>query len=85
MKLSKKEIIVKAFLYRFFVILYELTLATILGLLGFTIAGFIITNNLLKIAGYIIFELWWFRYLKTRFKLLEKLILKKIRRSLNNT
>ena len=83
MKPQKKEIIIKAFLYRFFVILYELTLATILGLIGFTVTGFIIANNLFKILGYVIFELWWFRYLKTRFKLLEKLILKRLRKSNN--
>ncbi|RLG74963.1 MAG: hypothetical protein DRO12_06175 [Thermoprotei archaeon] len=83
MKPQKKEIIIKAFLYRFFVILYELTLATILGLIGFTVTGFIIANNLFKILGYVIFELWWFRYLKTRFKLLEKLILKRLRKSDN--
>jgi len=82
-KPQKKEIIIKAFLYRFFVILYELTLATILGLIGFTVTGFIIANNLFKILGYVIFELWWFRYLKTRFKLLEKLILKRLRKSDN--
>jgi len=80
MKLSKKEIVVKAFLYRFFVILYELTLAIMLGLLGFTLAGFVVANNLIKILGYIIFELWWFRYLKTRFMLLEKVILKRLRK-----
>jgi len=81
MKLSKKEIIVKAFLYRFFVILYELTLATILGLLGFTITGFVITNNLLKIVGFIIFELFWTRHIALRYRLLERVILNRIKHS----
>ncbi|MCD6137148.1 MAG: hypothetical protein J7J91_00975 [Deltaproteobacteria bacterium] len=79
--ITKKEILVKAIFYRAFVILYELSLGLLLGYLGFTIAGFVIANNLIKLLGYVVFELWWFRYLKTRFKLLEKLILKKLRKT----
>lgn len=79
--ITKKEILIKAIFYRAFVILYELLLGLLLGYLGFTIAGFVIANNLIKLLGYVVFELWWFRYLKTRFKLLEKLILKKLRKT----
>jgi len=79
--ITKKEILIKAIFYRAFVILYELSLGLLLGYLGFTIAGFVIANNLIKLLGYVVFELWWFRYLKTRFKLLEKLILKKLRKT----
>ena len=79
--ITKKEILIKAIFYRAFVILYELSLGFLLGYLGFTIAGFVIANNLIKLLGYVVFELWWFRYLKTRFKLLEKLILKKLRKT----
>ena len=79
--ITKKEILIKAIFYRAFVILYELSLGLLLGYLGFTIASFVIANNLIKLLGYVVFELWWFRYLKTRFKLLEKLILKKLRKT----
>jgi hypothetical protein len=79
-KPPKRELLVKSLVYRLFVILYEVVLALIVGYIGFNILEFVAVNNLIKILGYFIVELWWFRYLRTRFMLLEKLILNKIRR-----
>jgi len=78
----KRELLVKSILYRVFVIAYELCLAFLLGYLGFTVSGFVVANNLIKLAGYVVFELWWFRYLRTRFRLLERLILERLRKTI---
>ena len=78
-KPPKRELFVKSLVYRLFVIMYEAILALIVGYIGFNILEFVAVNNLIKIAGYFIVELWWFRYLRTRFMLLEKLILNRVR------
>ncbi|MEM1557414.1 MAG: hypothetical protein QXI11_00930 [Thermoproteota archaeon] len=79
---SKKELAVKTLIYRLFVILYEGVLAFVFGYFGIKLVEFVLINNFFKLLGYFIMELWWFRYLRTRFMLLEKLILDKIRKTL---
>lgn len=80
-KPSKRELLVKTIIYRLFVILYESLLAIVVGYIGLRILDFVVLNNLVKMAGYFIVELWWFRYLRTRFMLLERLILSKLRKN----
>jgi len=78
----KRELLVKSMLYRAFVIAYELCLALLLGYVGLTVSEFVVANNLIKLAGYVVFEFWWFRYLRTRFRLLERIILERLRKTI---
>lgn len=75
-KPKKKELALKAAIYRAFVVAYEAALAFALGLLGFTVTGFVVANNLIKLAGYLLFELWWAGYLRTKLRLLDRLLKK---------
>lgn len=80
-KLSKKELFIKSLIYRFFIVLYEIFLGILIGWIGINILGFVIINNTIKILVYFIVELWWFGYLRTRLQLIEKFILKKLRKN----
>ncbi len=75
-KPSKKEILLKSATYRCFVIMYELFLASLFGLVGLSVVDFVVANNLLKFLGYLIFEVWWFGWIRTRFNVLGKLLKK---------
>jgi len=77
---SKKELLVKSAVYRMFAIAYESALAAVFALIGINVFEFIALNNIIKLVGYFIVELWWFRHIRTRLLLLEKLILNRLRK-----
>jgi len=68
MKPSKKELTFKSLFYRGYVIVYELILYTLLTpVVGSNVVFFIIANNLIKIIGYILYDMIWFDFIRTRF------------------
>ncbi|MCS7118284.1 MAG: hypothetical protein NZ957_05825 [Thaumarchaeota archaeon] len=79
MRPTVKSLTIKSLLYRVWIVVYELTLAYVLIVLGIHILtstpfGFILVNNSVKFFGYLLWELIWFGYLRTRLNLLKRLL-----------
>lgn len=73
MRITKKEITLKSIAYRIFVIVYELILANFLAYIGInSLSSFVLLNNTIKIIGYMLFEMVWFGYLRTRLNVVRK-------------
>ena len=76
---AKRELVLKAVLYRAFVILYELLLAAIMSYLGWKLVNsealsFVLVNNIIKLLGYFVWEMIWFGYVRTRLNLLRRVL-----------
>ena len=82
MRPSKKELLAKSLFYRGLVILYELILGLIATVIGLNILEFVAVNNVIKIFGYFVAELIWVGYLHTRWRLVERLIIRRVRKTL---
>jgi len=72
-RVTKKELALKSLTYRALVMLYEALLASLASFFAVSLVGFVLLNNALKIAGYLIFELWWFAYLRSRLDVLGRI------------
>jgi len=76
---AKRELALKAVLYRAFVILYELLLAAIVSYAGWKLLNsesltFVLVNNTIKLVGYFMWEMIWFGYVRTRLNLLRRVL-----------
>ncbi|MEM2168128.1 MAG: hypothetical protein QXR74_07185 [Candidatus Bathyarchaeia archaeon] len=72
-KVTKKELVLKAVTYRALVVIGEALLAFVLSFFAMSLVEFVVVNNLLKLAGYLLFELWWFAYLRSRLDVLGRI------------
>ncbi|MEM2233934.1 MAG: hypothetical protein QXP81_10400 [Nitrososphaerota archaeon] len=79
MKPNVKVLTLKSLMYRVFVVSYELGLGLVLSYFGVrvldsAITAFVLINNLIKFFGYLIFELIWVGYLRTRFNVIGRIL-----------
>jgi len=69
---SLKELTLKAAGYRLVVIAYEAALAALVTVVGWTAIDFVVLNNAFKFLGYLVYELIWFGYLRTRLNVVDR-------------
>ncbi len=76
-----RELIVKAIVYRVYVVVYELALFALLSSLAGVSSAvvFILVNNAFKTVGYYAYDAVWFRLVKTRLTPLINRLLKRLR------